>query len=103
MAIRARDASSRRSAAGVVTLTSGGNNVFTDSDLRAGRERSRGRRVRVLRPFAANGGATLTHALNAGSPALDAANPAHCPAADQRGVARPQGAGCDAGSVERLP
>lgn len=36
----------------------------------------------------------------AGGPALDRATGA-CPAADARGLARPQGAGCDAGSAER--
>jgi hypothetical protein len=35
----------------------------------------------------------------ANSPALNVA--ANCPATDQRGVARPQGAGCDIGAVER--
>jgi len=85
---------------GVVTLTSGGNNVFTDATcapvasdqvvITAG-----------TGPLAANGGPTLTHALNAGSPALDTANPASCPATDQRGVARPQGPGCDVGAVEQ--
>ena len=35
----------------------------------------------------------------ANSPALD--NGANCPATDQRGVARPQGAACDIGAVER--
>src|SRR5690606_10832854 len=34
------------------------------------------------------------------SPAIDAANSAFCPATDQRGIARPQGAGCDIGAVE---
>jgi len=38
--------------------------------------------------------------LGTGSPAIDAANAAFCPAADQRGVSRPQGAGCDIGAVE---
>ena len=50
--------------------------------------------------LADNGGPTLTHLLEAGSPAIDAANGAVCPATDQRGVARPQGAGCDVGAVE---
>jgi hypothetical protein len=55
----------------------------------------------ILAPLADNGGATLTHALVAGSPAIDAAPAdADCPAADQRGVARPQGASCDIGSFE---
>jgi CSLREA domain-containing protein len=48
-----------------------------------------------------NGGPTRTHALLAGSPAIDAASSTECPATDQRGVGRPQGAGCDIGSYER--
>ena len=36
-------------------------------------------------------------------PAIDAAAAATCPAVDQRGVARPQGGGCDAGAVEVAP
>ena len=39
----------------------------------------------------------------AGSPAIDAAGAAVCPAVDQRGVARPQGPACDAGAFERTP
>jgi CSLREA domain-containing protein len=54
-----------------------------------------------LGPLADNGGPTPTRALGAGSPAIDAASSTDCPAADQRGVARPQGAGCDIGSYER--
>jgi len=55
----------------------------------------------LLGPLALNGGPTRTHALGTGSPALDAASAADCPATDQRGVARPQGPGCDIGSYER--
>ncbi len=40
------------------------------------------------------------HPLGDGSPAIDAADPAYCPEADQRGVARPNGGGCDIGAVE---
>jgi hypothetical protein len=47
-----------------------------------------------------NGGATLTHALYPGSPAIDAADNSVCPAADQRGTPRPQGAACDIGAYE---
>jgi hypothetical protein len=36
----------------------------------------------------------------AGSPAIDAGNPAGAPATDQRGVTRPQGAGIDIGAFE---
>ncbi len=40
------------------------------------------------------------HPLSDGSPAIDAADPAYCTEADQRGVARPHGGGCDIGAVE---
>jgi hypothetical protein len=62
----------------------------------------------LLLPLADNGGATDTHALDPGSPALDVGYafppPAvdACEARDQRGVPRPQGAGvCDLGAYER--
>lgn len=53
-----------------------------------------------LGPLADNGGPTQTHALLAGSDALDAAGA--CDDPDQRGVARPQPAGgpCDTGAFE---
>jgi predicted outer membrane repeat protein len=52
-----------------------------------------------LGPLADNGGSTQTMALLPGSAAIDAGNNAVCPATDQRGVARPQGA-CDVGAFE---
>src|SRR5262249_20347535 len=58
----------------------------------------------VLGPLADNGGPTRTHALMAGSPAIDAG--AGCPATDQRGMPRPRdrtGDGtalCDIGAFE---
>ncbi len=70
----------------------------------------------LLGPLANNGGLTQTHALLAGSPAIDAANPAApggggtaCPTAYQRAVVRPQdGNGdtisrCDMGAFELSP
>ena len=63
----------------------------------------------MLGPLADNGGSTETHDLLPGSPAIDAANDASCPAADQRGAARPfdgDGDGmahCDIGAVEFVP
>jgi CSLREA domain-containing protein len=48
-----------------------------------------------------NGGPTTTHALLAGSPAIDVGTAENCPATDQRGVPRPQGEACDMGSFER--
>lgn len=52
----------------------------------------------LLAPLADNGGPTETMALLASSPAIDAG--ADCPPTDQRGVARPQGPGCDIGAFE---
>lgn len=54
----------------------------------------------MLAPLADNGGPTQTRALLVGSPAIDAANPLTAPAVDQRGVARPFGAGPDIGAFE---
>jgi len=56
----------------------------------------------ILDPvLAENGIRTWTHALVADSPAIDAINLADCLVdTDQRGVIRPQGAGCDIGAFE---
>ncbi len=64
-----------------------------------------------LGPLQDNGGPTLTHALNYGSPALNAGNPGvpgsggnACLATDQRGFTRPVQRRCDIGAYEgRLP
>jgi CSLREA domain-containing protein len=58
----------------------------------------------MLGPLADNGGPTETHDLLPGSPAIDAGS-VDCPPpdTDQRGVDRPQGAGCDIGAVEYVP
>ncbi len=85
---------------GVVTLTSGGNNVLSDGTC-APVASDQVVADAGLAALAANGGPTLTHALNADSPAVDTANAADCPARDQRGVTRPQGPACDVGAVER--
>jgi hypothetical protein len=86
--------------AGTVTLTSLGNNIFTDGTCApVGSDQT------VADPgvdgLADNGGPTLTHALLAGSVAIDAANTAVCPPTDQRGVTRD--AACDIGSYEFVP
>ncbi len=53
----------------------------------------------LLDSLADNGGPTQTHALQAGSPAIDAGDNGSCPATDQRGVARSDGS-CDIGAYE---
>ena len=60
-----------------------------------------------LNPLGNYGGPTQTQPPFGNSPAVDAGDPATCAAApvngrDQRGVARPQGAACDIGAVERF-
>ena len=54
----------------------------------------------LLGPLAAHGGETDTMALGAASAAVDAGGACPPPATDQRGIARPQGAACDAGAFE---
>ena len=46
------------------------------------------------------GGSTPTIPLLPGSSAIDAVNATQCPATDQRGIPRPQGAACDLGAFE---
>lgn len=88
--------------AGVVTLASGGYNLFTDATcLPAATDRVEG--GAGLEPLALVGGPTAAHVPGPASPAIDSADAATCPAQDQRGVSRPQGVGCDVGSVERVP
>lgn len=54
-----------------------------------------------LRPLSNNGGPTSTHALTAGSPALDAVPVPDCANSnDQRDEARPAGVACDIGAYE---
>ncbi|HWH14203.1 MAG TPA: PxKF domain-containing protein, partial [Miltoncostaeaceae bacterium] len=54
----------------------------------------------ALGPLAPAGGRTAVHVPGDGSAARDAAADAECLPADQRGLARPQGAACDVGAVE---
>jgi hypothetical protein len=58
----------------------------------------------MLGPLASNGGYTQTRALPPGSPARNRVTTG-CPppTSDQRGLARPQGAACDAGAYEAAP
>ncbi|MBW8010136.1 MAG: hypothetical protein FVQ83_02685 [Chloroflexi bacterium] len=54
----------------------------------------------LLGPLADNGGTNQTHALLAGSPAIDAGLTAWCLPEDQRAVLRPFGPECDLGAYE---
>ena len=54
----------------------------------------------LVGPLQNNGGLTLTHALLAGSPAIDAGPANAAPYFDQRGVPRPSGAADDIGAFE---
>jgi hypothetical protein len=57
--------------------------------------------VLQLGPLQDNGGQLDTLLPAAVSPLVDTGDTAACAAVDMRGVARPQGAGCDVGAVER--
>jgi CSLREA domain-containing protein len=82
------------------TITSEGHNVARDLSCALTGAGDQNGVDPLLGPLADNGGPTRTHRLLAGTPPLDAGDPATCPPADQRGVARPQGAACDVGAYE---
>jgi hypothetical protein len=81
------------------------NNGFNlSSDASCGFGSGRDNVTVLLGPLANNGGPTLTHMPQTGSPAID--HGSGCSATDQRGAARPAGLACDIGAVEygaRLP
>ncbi len=89
------------------TITSAGYNLSSDSTCGFTATGDQQDTNPLLGALANNGGPTRTHALGAGSPAIDTGNPATpgsggnaCEATDQRGVARPQGTFCDIGAFE---
>ncbi|MFL5817028.1 MAG: choice-of-anchor Q domain-containing protein [Conexibacter sp.] len=89
------------------TLTSLGHNAqdtdpAPDSDCQngLGDPTDRARLTLRLSPLQNNGGPTDTFAPATASPLVDTGDTANCSATDQRGVPRPQGAGCDVGAVE---
>ena len=86
--------------AGTLPTSVGGNVALDGSCALAGTNDRQGVDP-LLGPLADNGGATLTHLPQTGSPAIDnGLLPA--PATDQRGAARPQGAAPDSGAVEGI-
>lgn len=56
----------------------------------------------LLGPLQDNGGSTHTHALIVPSLAINGGTNSGCPATDQRGISRPQGATCDIGAFEYI-
>jgi hypothetical protein len=89
-------------------IISGGHNIESPSDTCGlsgeGDADGVGASLLDLGPLQQNGGLTQTHEPRAGSVAIDAIDVADCELeADQRGVARPQGVGCDVGAVEVVP
>jgi hypothetical protein len=81
-------------------IIDGGHNLSSDSSCNFASNFGADNVNPLIGPLAGNGGLTRTHALLQGSPAIDAADDALCPPADQRGTARPQGAHCDVGAYE---
>lgn len=85
-------------------ITSLGYNLASDASCALGGTGDLNSTNPLIGPLANNGGPTMTHALLSGSPAIDAVPLASCNVStDQRGIARPQGAGCDSGSYEHPP
>jgi hypothetical protein len=78
-------------------FASGGNNLSTDNKCSPGFTQVTSGQI-ALASLEDNGGPTETMALQAGSVAINAANPVYCPATDQRGFYRPDV--CDIGAYE---
>jgi hypothetical protein len=95
------------STSGSATITSGGYNLESGADCGF---KSTGDLQSTNPQFSSsapqnNGGNTDTLGLQPTSPAVDAIPASYplCGGADQRGVTRPQGIGCDIGAVELVP
>lgn len=95
-----RDATGLLSCTSTGPLTSFGGNVSDDASCGTGAT-DKPNVNPLLGTLALHGGTTPVYDLLAGSPAVDFAS--QCPAVDQRGVARPQGAACDSGPYEVVP
>ncbi len=79
-----------------------GYNISSDSTCLSGGTDDLPSTDPLLEPLADNGGGTMTHALVLGSPAVNSADTANCPATDQRGISRPSGFFCDRGAFELI-
>ena len=78
---------------------SGGYNLDSDSSCALSTATDLAASDPLLGALENNGGPTLTHLPQSGSPAIDGVHGA-CPATDQRGFTRPGGVRCDVGAVE---
>ncbi len=81
-------------------VTDGGHNLSSDGTCAFTNAGSLNNVDPKLSPLADNGGPTLTMALLAGSPAIDAADTPLAPTTDQRGFPRPAGLAADIGAYE---
>jgi hypothetical protein len=84
------------------TTLLGNNNLVVSADANVTLPNATLHAIPLLLPLAANGGATRTHALAPGSPAIDAGNNIAALATDQRGAGFPRvlGAAADIGAFE---
>ena len=83
-------------------ITSQGYNLDSDGSCNLSQATDLSEVDPLLGALQDNGGPTQTHALQEGSPALDALPTSVCEVdTDQRGVSRPQGEACDIGAFER--
>jgi len=96
-------ADSAEACAGTTALITGDHNIDDDGTCGFSAFGDKPGVNPLLGPLRNNGGHTDTQALAAGSPAINAGDPANCPATDQRGVTRPQGGTCDIGAFEYVP
>jgi hypothetical protein len=81
----------------LIGATNGGSGFIAPGDIVGSTNSPVNSRVQ---PLADNGGPTLTMALMFDSPAINTGTAVGVPPTDQRGVARPQGAGVDIGAYE---
>ena len=84
-------------------VVTGGKNIVEDGSGRCGSLPGTIISDPLLGPLADHGGSTQSIELLPGSPAIDAGDALTCTSADQRGISRPQGSGCDIGAFESIP
>ena len=81
-------------------VTDLGHNISSDGSANFSGAGSLNNTDPLLGPLANYGGPTLCMALSYNSPAIDAGDSSGAPPTDQRGAARPNGAGVDIGAYE---